>query len=1336
MRNQNRHFAGIASPIALVFTVALLAYSSQAHAQTLVMTSEAITYTELSSPTTIVTTADDGELAFTPPFPICFYGTDYTTMTISENGPIVFPSASSVSFSNTPLGDTGTPNNFVAAWWDDLRLYPENNGHIAHQTLGTAPNRTLTIEFKNMSEWGNSASTYSFQMRFFEGQCRVEVDYGAAAGAPSMSGTAGMEDSAGGNTVIFPPSGCNGSCSLTDFNGLTNTRISVALQDPELSGSFGTFPRGGFPGTQITGDFNVTNGGLNAATNLLVHYYLSANQTIEGSDALVASSTVANAPTGATTVQVDLTVPVNLPDGDYFLIAEVDSSNAYAEVNENNNVIVGPMLATEYEVQPTALSTMQPGINPGQTAVFDLEVTNNGVPLAGSLEVTLYASQDGVYDANDPLIGMDTVTLTGANVETVQVSGTLPQLPPGDYYAVAVVDPNNLLVESNEANNTIVSAGTFQTGPDFGVASVVIPAYVQPGASAQLATTISSLSVPFTGDVAYRLYASVDQTQDAMDTLLGSYMATFAGEASVTDTENVTFAAAIPPNAYYVIAVVDYNNAVTEVDEMNNSGASATTIINGPDFSISAAAFSPTTFEAGDMVSVTGTLNSNGVPFTGNIPVGVFLSPDDMFDPGDTLIHADVVFVGGVTSAAIDFDFGLAPVTPGTYTLFLVADHSNMVAEALETNNADDAAGGFAVQGADLRVETISGDPVAFIGRTYQVELTVSNTGIADARGFRYAYYLSEDESIRIFDTQIHVSQTATITAGGQQTFTDTITMPTLTSTQSLWLGVILDIYDQVPETNVPNNISRIRQALRIVFPIPDLEGQIVETATAGAAGEQFAITRQIVNSGVADAMSFGYKYYLSTNAQISTDDREIGAFNLALAEGADDYGIDVLTLPSNIPEGTYYVGMIVDPDNTIEEVSDMNNGALGPQIPIYRAAIQFITDNLPRGTLGVPYEVGIYARGGPLALTWSVQSGALPDGLSIDANSGIINGTPTTEGPFDFVLRASSGTAYADKSFSIRVTAPTVELEIATPSLPSAIAGRPYETTLIGVGGNPPYEWEAISDLPEGLELSADGRLFGVPTTPGNLPMTVSVRDAVNNSDSKALVLSVLNANQSVQITQVPLPDAVVGLPYCDPENIVFEAQNGVPPYSWSLIGEPPPGMTLNAMGELCGVPEQAGEYPLTVRAQDATGLFDTALFLLGVNGGNQLAITTFSLPGGMVDEDYSQKLTSARGMDPLSWSLVEGGGALPPGLELTSDGTVVGTPSAEGTYAFIVQVTDGQLRVDTQPLSIAIAPAPIAEEDDGGCGCAAAETERGSPLASLGILLLIGAFLFTRRR
>jgi large repetitive protein len=94
-------------------------------------------------------------------------------------------------------------------------------------------------------------------------------------------------------------------------------------------------------------------------------------------------------------------------------------------------------------------------------------------------------------------------------------------------------------------------------------------------------------------------------------------------------------------------------------------------------------------------------------------------------------------------------------------------------------------------------------------------------------------------------------------------------------------------------------------------------------------------------------------------------------------------------------------------------------------------------------------------------------------------------------------------------------------------------------------------------------------------------------------------------------------------------------------------------------------------------------------------------LGVTTTTLPDGTVGGAYSENLSAAGGNSPYSWSLASGS-SLPSGLNLSSGGTISGTPQAAGTFNFTVQVADSsspQLTA-TQPESLFIAKASTITE------------------------------------
>ena len=86
-------------------------------------------------------------------------------------------------------------------------------------------------------------------------------------------------------------------------------------------------------------------------------------------------------------------------------------------------------------------------------------------------------------------------------------------------------------------------------------------------------------------------------------------------------------------------------------------------------------------------------------------------------------------------------------------------------------------------------------------------------------------------------------------------------------------------------------------------------------------------------------------------------------------------------------------------------------------------------------------------------------------------------------------------------------------------------------------------------------------------------------------------------------------------------------------------------------------------------------------------------LAITTTALANGTLGKAYSATLTASGGITPYTWSITRG--SLPPGLTLnTSSGAISGTPTAEGTSSFTVQVSDASnpMQTVTKDLSITV--------------------------------------------
>lgn len=158
---------------------------------------------------------------------------------------------------------------------------------------------------------------------------------------------------------------------------------------------------------------------------------------------------------------------------------------------------------------------------------------------------------------------------------------------------------------------------------------------------------------------------------------------------------------------------------------------------------------------------------------------------------------------------------------------------------------------------------------------------------------------------------------------------------------------------------------------------------------------------------------------------------------------------------------------------------------------------VQISVSTLPVGTVGSAYSYSVPASGGTPPYVWSVTSGTLPAGLTINSK-GTIHGTPVASGTTTFSVTAQDSEAIpavASATFGLTVVS---ELVVTSISLPSATDGAPYSANLQAAGGTAPYTWSLLSGvLPTGLNLTETGAIAGTPTGSGTSLFSVQVTDS-----------------------------------------------------------------------------------------------------------------------------------------------------------------------------------------------------------------------------------------------
>ena len=83
-------------------------------------------------------------------------------------------------------------------------------------------------------------------------------------------------------------------------------------------------------------------------------------------------------------------------------------------------------------------------------------------------------------------------------------------------------------------------------------------------------------------------------------------------------------------------------------------------------------------------------------------------------------------------------------------------------------------------------------------------------------------------------------------------------------------------------------------------------------------------------------------------------------------------------------------------------------------------------TTSLTNGTAEAAYSTTLLAEG-TAPITWSVTGGSLPEGLNLDASTGVISGTPTAEGGSAFIVEAANDYGFDSREFTLSIDKPVV---------------------------------------------------------------------------------------------------------------------------------------------------------------------------------------------------------------------------------------------------------------------------------------------------------------------
>jgi subtilase family serine protease len=1002
----------------------------------------------------------------------------------------------------------------------------------------------------------------------------------------------------------------------------------------------------------------------------------------------------------------------------------------WVDLNTLNNQVLQIAIPNAPELSGTVGAPR--GSAPGVTARFPVTVRNIGLqPTGVGFSTQIYLSTDrNIVPGVDPLLGTLNFGALGAGqTATATLTVTTPNLSQAYYTVGAVIDSANAINEPVESNNTALAPNTFLVGRDLSAQFGGHPG-LPPGQSATVMFDLinESSAQP---NVAWRVYLSADTIRDASDVLLASGTINAPAGTDTPISANVSVPS-VSPGTYRLIAVIDPNNAIAEIDEFDNEIASGPVLI-GPDLAIVDVRGPPESGAGASIPLTIGVLNPGASVSVAEVEV--YLSLDRVLDASDALVFTGTVSATyGTTDAEV---VGRVPaaLSTGEYMVFARIDPSNVITEVDETNNTYTGSGSIRLIGPDVAAVTVDVPDPAFHGQPYRMRGTIENTGGTPLSGFYAAFYLSANELITISDPVLAEVGPLDLEPGETLDVEQTIVFPNNVASGEYFIAIVADSRDGVAEDREIDNVRRTRDTVTVRDIAPDLvSSEIILPRTAGS-GESFWVQRAMENIG-NEAGSADYLIFLVVDGT-SVREAVIGRASIALGPGELDQGADLVTVPASVQPGDYRVEYVLDPEETLAELDEENNTSMSTNpVTLEPAQLAIVGAEPSLAVIGVPYRFDLVARGGTGPISWSLIQGALPDGLSFDPVSGSISGVPTTIGIAYFGIRVSDGALFHERAFAIRVIPPTTELRLITRSIPPAFVGAPYDFPCVAIGGVEPYNWIVDPKLPEGLALTADGHIAGTTSTVAEaLVYTFTVVDATGNKDDTLIAFRVLARDRSVRFDQAALPDGIVGEPY----DAKLTAVGGLAPYTFAVAsGELPLGLAI-ANGRIVGLPAEAGTFIFELSVTDDAKDTDRNLYVVRVEPSDRVRFVTRSLPPGSVGVPYLDAdggPVQVRAITPGSTSSVSYAlfnGTLPPGLSLGGDGTISGSPTEAGVFAFISSATDPVGEIDFRAFGIVVEGDPMTDGMKDGCGCNASGGR--SSLAWMWLLVAIPLVLRNRR-
>lgn len=326
-------------------------------------------------------------------------------------------------------------------------------------------------------------------------------------------------------------------------------------------------------------------------------------------------------------------------------------------------------------------------------------------------------------------------------------------------------------------------------------------------------------------------------------------------------------------------------------------------------------------------------------------------------------------------------------------------------------------------------------------------------------------------------------------------------------------------------------------------------------------------------------------------------------------------------------------------------------------------------------GNISVPLE----AEGTKWTMKWTASN--LPEGLKIDADTGLISGKISASGVHRFTVTAENCAGKNSRTFSLTVEAksPSGKIPvITTKKLPDGFDGTYYSFTLSADSDVTEWMIDDATPLPLGVDLDAEtGEISGTMSVSGNKTYRLKFYAKNDAGTSKVKIISLKTSAKTPEFKTDTLKAAKWNTSY----NQAVKVAN-MKVTLWEVDGVLPEGITFSK-GRFSGKAKEAGVFEdITITAGNGAVSIEKD-FTLTVNVIKPQI--TGSLKPGKEGEFYSVTL-KAKGTTPIEWDIEN----LPAGLDYAPSETgetcvISGTPEEAFNQKVIINLNNGDDESDT---------------------------------------------------